>query len=127
MADAPARFVIVLWAAGPERPDLAAAPFVYALAARAMELDVEMHYTATSVRWLLPGVAGAAFADEARTKSVLDYIRETKAAGARHFACAMALARHGGGAGLIEEADGVAGAATVIGAAARPGVRALVF
>ena len=127
MAQAPARFVIVLWAAGPERPDLAAAPFVYALAARAMDLEVEMHYTASSVRWLVPGVADGAFADEARTRSVLDYIRETKAAGVRHFACAMALARHGGGAGLIDEADGIAGAATVIGAAARPEVRTLVF
>lgn len=127
MAQAPGKLVIVLWAAGPERPDLAAAPFVYAQAARAMDIEVEMHYTATAVRWLVPGVAAAAFADEARTRSILDYIRDTRSAGVRHFACAMALARHGGGAALIGEADGIAGAATVVGAAMQAGVRTLVF
>lgn len=121
------RVVIVLWAAGSGRPDLAAAPFVYALTARALDLDVEMHYTAASVRWLLAGEAAAVFTDHARTKAVLDYIRETKAAGVRHFACAMALAEHGNDATLIAEANGLAGAATVMAAAALPEVRTLVF
>lgn len=122
-----ARILIVLWAADPEHPARVAAPFVYALAARALDLDVEMHYTAACVRWLTPGVASAAHTDRARSKTVLDYIRETKAAGVRHFACAMALAEHGDGAPLIEEADGLAGAATVMAAAVLPDVRALVF
>lgn len=127
MAQAPAKLVIVLWAAGPARPELAAAPFVYALAARAMDIEVEMHYSATAVRWLVPGVAEGVFADEARKVSVLDYIRQAKSSGVRHFACAMALARHGRGERLIEEAEGLAGAATVVGMAMQPDVRALVF
>ena len=88
MASAP-RMVIVLWSAGPDRPHLAAAPFVYALAARALDFDVEIHYTADCVRWLIEGVAGGAFTDAARTKSVADFMREAKAAGVRHYACSM--------------------------------------
>jgi len=76
-----------------------------------------MHYTGPSVRWLLPGVAAAAFTDAARSKTVLDFIRETKAAGVRHFACTMAFAEHGRGEQLIDEVEGFAGAATFMAAA----------
>lgn len=124
------RLVIVLWSCGPDRTggaQLAAAPFVYALAARALEIDVEMHFTSSAVRWLLPGDADAAHTDHARSRTVLDYIREARAAGIRMYACAMALHEHGAGRALIGEAEGIAGAATVVGAAVEPGVRTLVF
>ena len=124
------KLVIVLWSCGPDRPggaQLAAAPFVYALAARALEIEVEMHFTASTVRWLFEGVAGAAFTDHARNKTVLDYVRETKAAGVKLYACAMAINEHRCGAALIAEAEGIAGAATVIGATVQPNVRTLVF
>lgn len=114
MAEGERRCIVVLWSAGPDRPGLAAAPFVYALAARALDADVEIHYTADCVRWLVPGVADGAFTDAAQTRTVLDLIRETKAAGIRHYACAMALAEHAPGAALIPEAHGRAGAATVV-------------
>lgn len=125
-AGAADRLVIVLWSAGPERPVQAAAPFVYALAARAFEIQVEIHFTSTAVRWLLAGVADAAFTDAGRTKTVADYIREAKAAGVRLYACSMAMHEHGRGEPLIAECDGYAGAATVITAAMR-GARTLVF
>jgi predicted peroxiredoxin len=124
------RLVIVLWSCGPDRPggaQLAAAPFVYALAARALEIDVEMHFTSSTVRWLLEGAAGAAHTDQAQSKTVLDYIRDASSAGVKLYACAMALNEHRRGEALIAEAEGVAGAATVIGAAIESGVRTLVF
>jgi predicted peroxiredoxin len=121
------RLVIVLWAAGPERPVLAAAPFVYALAARALDLDVEMHFTSTAVRWLVPGVAAAAATDAARTKTVADFVREAHEVGVRLLACSMALAEHAPGEPLIPECNGRAGAATVIAAAVEDGTRTLVF
>jgi predicted peroxiredoxin len=127
MADAPQRLIVVLWSCGPDRPELAAAPFVYALAANALEIEVEMHFTASAVRWLLDGVAEAAFTDHARTKTVLDFIREAKAAGVKLYACAMALHEHRRGEALRPEADGIAGAATVIDAAFVPGARTMVF
>lgn len=124
------KLVLVMWSCGPDRPgsaQLAAAPFVYALAARALEIDVEMHFTSTTVRWLLEGEAAGAHTDHAHSRTVLDYIRDAKAAGIRMYACAMALNEHRSGEALIAETDGIAGAATVIGAAVEPGVRTLVF
>jgi hypothetical protein len=120
------RLVIVLWSAGPDRPVQAAAPFVYALAARAFEIPVEMHFTSTAVRWLIAGVGDAAYTDAARTKTVTDFIREAKAAGVRLYACSMAMNEHGRGGPLIAECDGYAGAATVV-AATMQGAKSLVF
>lgn len=120
------RLVIVLWSAGPDRPAQAAAPFVYALAARALEIPVEIHFTSSAVRWLVAGVGDAAYTDAARTKTVTDFIREVKAAGVRLYACSMAMNEHARGAALIPECDGYAGAATVV-AATMQGARSLVF
>jgi predicted peroxiredoxin len=121
------RLVIVLWSAGPERPALAAAPFVYALAARALEIDVDMHFTSSAVRWLLPGVADAAHTDAECTKTVGDFIREVKAAGVRLYACGMAMHEHARNQALIVECDGHAGAATVVSETMHGRTRTMVF
>lgn len=124
------KLVIVLWSAGPDAPNgaaLAAAPFVYALAARALEVDVDMHFTSSTVRWLLPGVADAAHTDTEGTKTVGDYIREVKAAGVKLYACGMAMHEHARGASLIAECDGHAGAATVVSETINQRTRTLVF
>jgi hypothetical protein len=121
------RLLIVMWSADPSAPDRAAAPFVYALAARALEIDVEMHFTAGAVRWLFDGVADAAWTDQARTKTVRDFIREAAAAGVRLYACAMALNERRRGEALIAEMTGIAGAATVVWAAVEANCRVMVF
>ena len=121
------KLVIVLWCAGPEKATLAAAPFVYALAARALEVEVDMHFTSSTVRWLLPGVADAAHTDAASTKTVGDFIREVKAAGVRLYACGMAMHEHARGESLIAECDGHAGAATVVYETMSERTRTLVF
>lgn len=125
--DSAQKLVIVMWSADPAAPDRAAAPFVYALAARALEIDVEMHFTAGAVRWLFAGVADDAYTDQARTKTVRDFIGEVAAAGVRLYACAMALNERRRGEALIAETTGIAGAATVIGAAMEPNCRVMVF
>lgn len=121
------RVVIVVWSAGTERPVQAAAPFVYALAARALDLEVEMHFTSTSVRWLFEGVAEAAYTDAAGTRTVADYVRDTHAAGVAIYACGMALAEHRHGETLRAECSGVAGAAAAIAASVQSDSRVLVF
>lgn len=124
------KLVIVLWSAGPKAPDgpaLAAAPFVYALAARALEVDVDMHFTSSAVRWLLPGVADAAHTDAAGTKTVGDFIREVKGAGVKLYACGMAMHEHARGETLIAECDGQAGAATVVFETMNQRTRTLIF
>lgn len=130
MAGSAQRVVLVLWSCGPQRADgaaLAAAPFVYALAARALELEVEMHFTGDAVRWLVPGVADRAYTDAARSKTVADFIAEAHAAGVKLYACGMALAEHARGATLIAPATGIAGAATVMAATVQADTRTLVF
>ena len=131
MSDANAtRLVIVLWSCGPERVDgarLVAAPFVYALAARALDIEVEMHFTSSTVRWLVGPTANAAFADQAGTHTVAQYINQAKDAGVRLYACAMARAEHARDDALIAACDGMAGAATVIAAGVRADTRVLVF
>jgi predicted peroxiredoxin len=124
------RLVIVVWSCGPDRPGgavLAAAPFVYALAARALDLDVEMHFTSTAVRWLVAGEADAAHTDRARSKTVRDFIREAQDAGVKLYACAMARHAHARDETLIDGIEGIAGAATVIDASAAADVRVMVF
>lgn len=121
------KLVIVLWSAGPERPALAAAPFVYALAARALDVEVDMHFTSTTVRWLVPGVADDAYTDAECTKTVGDFLREVKGAGVRLFACGMAMHEHARNQPLIPECDGHAGAAMVVSEAINDRTRTLVF
>ena len=124
------RIVIVVWSCGPDRPggaQLAAAPFVYALAARALDLDVEMHFTSSTVRWLTGATARTAWTDAAQTKTVHDFVVEAHAAGIRLHACAMALHEHAPGEALCAEASGIAGAATVMALASQSDTRVLTF
>jgi predicted peroxiredoxin len=124
------RLVIVVWSCGPDRPDgamLAATPFVYALVARALDREVEMHFTSSAVRWLVAGVAGAARTGRASDKSVGDYLDEARAAGVRIYACAMARHEHAERDALIDAIDGIAGAASVIGALADGDAQLMVF
>ena len=129
-ADSARRLVLVLWACGPDRPGgatLAAAPFVYALAARALDIEVQMHFTSSTVRWLVPGVAAAAHTDKAGTRTVQDYLDEAQRAGVQFFACGMARAEHCRPGEPLIDAARMAGAATVIGATWDDGTRTLVF
>ena len=54
------RLALLIWAATPEHPELAVTPLVHALAARALDAEVEIHFAGPAVRWLLflSGVAG---------------------------------------------------------------------
>jgi len=103
MSTAAQSVTLVLWAATPERPRDAATPLVYALAARALGAEVEVHYTGAAVEWLFPGVAARACCDAAGARTVLDLLRETRAHGVRHYACSMAVAERAAGRTLIAE------------------------
>ena len=124
------RLIIVVWSCGPDRPQgavLAAAPFVYALAARALEVEVEMHFTSSAVRWLVQGVADGAHTDRQSTKTVGDFIAEARQSGVRLFACGMARAEHLRADERLIDGVHMAGAATVIDCAILDDARTLVF
>ena len=121
------KLAILVAAATPERPELAVTPLVHALAARALDAEVEIHFAGPAVRWLVAGVADAAFATPAREKSVGDFLREALAAEVRLYACGMARAAWvGAGESLIEQA-GAAGATAFVARALDPAWRTLVY
>src|SRR5215467_9876672 len=96
----PAGIAILLWSAEPEAPHRLATPFFYAAAAAAMELRVELYFTARSVRLLVPGVADSLRASPHHPKTVLDAMREAVQHGAVLLACSDALHANG-----IDDAD----------------------
>lgn len=128
-SEAPAeKLAILVWAADPGRPELCATPFYFAAAAAAMEVEVEMYFTARSVELLRRGVAEGLQAAASSGKSVADFRREALAFGVRLFACPTALAAHGVAAeALIDELAGQAGAAAYLGRALDPAWRSLSF
>ncbi len=128
LSDAAAGVAILLWAADPERPALLATPFVQAAAAAALELPVEVYFTARSVHLLVPGVAARLHASERHPRSILETMREALAHGARFYACtdalhAQGLERHH----LIPECTGHGGAVQFMARAGDLRWRVLVF
>jgi predicted peroxiredoxin len=119
---------ILLWAADPEQPQRLATPFFHAAAAAAMEIPVEIYFTARSVHLLAPGVAASLRASERHAKTVLDSLREAVAHGARLYACSDALDAQGiDAATLIPECHGRGGAVQFMARAADRRWRTLVF
>jgi predicted peroxiredoxin len=123
-----AGIAILLWAADPDAPQRLATPFFHAAAAGAMDVPVEIYFTAASVRLLAPGVAQALQPNAAHPKTVLDSMREATGFGARLYACTDALRAHGLTLeGLIPECSGAGGAVQFMARAADLRWRTLVF
>jgi predicted peroxiredoxin len=119
---------ILLWAADPDTPQRLATPFFHAAAAAAMDLPVEVYFTAGSVRLLAPGVAAGLRASPLHPKTVLDAMREAVSHGAVLLACTDALHAHGlRRDGLIPECSGHGGAVQFMARAADLRWRTLVF
>ncbi len=119
---------ILLWAADPDAPHRLATPFFHAAAAAAMDLPVEIYFTARSVQLLVPGLAASLRASERHDKTVLDAMREAVAHGARLLACSDALEAHGiDAATLIPECNGRGGAVQFMARAADLRWRTMVF
>ena len=122
------KLAILVWAADPSRPELCATPFYFAAAAAAMDVEVEMYFTARSVELLRRGVAEGLTATAGSTKSVAGFRREALAFGVRLFACPTALAGHDvPAAELVAGVVAQAGAAAYLGRALDPAWRTLSF
>ncbi|WP_374278703.1 DsrE family protein [Azonexus sp.] len=121
------RLALLLWAATPERPELAVTPLVHALAARALDAEVEIHFAGPAVRWLVEGVADAAWPTPAREKSVGDFLAEALAADVRIYACGMARAAWVADGEALIPAAGAAGATAFVARALDPAWRTLVY
>lgn len=101
---------------------------MHALAASALDLQVEIHFAGPAVRWLVRGVAENAYPVIEANKSVLKFIQEAVAEGVCIKACSMARANWLQPTEmLIEECQGAVGATAFIARAIDPQWRTLVF
>ena len=119
---------ILLWACEPEAPHRLATPFFHAAAAAAMDLRVEIYFSARSVLLLQTGVAAGLRASARHDKTVLDALHEAVSHGATLLACTDALRAQGlSHADLIAECSGHGGAVQFMARTADPAWRTLVF
>ena len=119
---------LLLWAADPGVPERLVTPFFHAAAAAAMDLEVEIYFTARTVLLLQPGVAAGLRATALVDKTVYQAMQEAVAHGARLLACTDALHAHGlSRDDLIPECKGHGGAVQYVARVADPAWRGLVF
>lgn len=96
---------------GPETPQRCATPFYMANVAMAMDNEAEMIFQIDGTLLLKKGVAEGIVAKEGG-KKIIDFIREAKEAGVKMRVCSASLLLHDMTEDdLIEEVDGVVGAA----------------
>ncbi|TNF62423.1 MAG: hypothetical protein EP306_03295 [Burkholderiales bacterium] len=119
---------MLLWACEPESAHRLATPFLFASAAAAMDMPVEVYFTARSVLLLAPGRADGLRAGAEAGRSIGELMRESVSHGARFYACTEALRAQGlQGRPLIGECSGHGGAVQFMARAADPAWRTLVF
>jgi uncharacterized protein len=119
---------MLLWSAEPEAPQRLATPFFHAAAAAAMDVPVEIYFSARSVLLLKPGVAAGLRASQRHDKTVYDAMREAVQHGAVLYACTDALDAQGLlGTELIPECTRRGGAVQFMARACDPCWRILVF
>lgn len=75
-----------------QHPELCVAPMIHALAARALDAEVEIHFAGPAVRLLVEGVADRLYATPGQEKSLGDYLRELLVEGVALYGCSMASA-----------------------------------
>lgn len=127
-ADSVTGVALLLWASDPGSPERLATPFFHAAAAAAMDVPVEIYFTAASVRLLVPGVADALRASPRVDKSIGEHLRAAVAHGAVLLACSEALHAQGiDAAQLIPQCTRRGGAVQFMARACDPRWRTLVF
>lgn len=127
-ADGAAGVALLLWAADPDQPARLATPFFHAAAAAALDVPVEIYFSARSVHLLVPGVADGLRASDRFDKTIGDALREAVSHGAVLLACGDALQAQGlSSAALIPECTRRGGAVQFMARACDLRWRALVF
>ena len=122
------RLAILLWSTTPDRPELCAAPFIYAMSATALDCQVEIHFSGRATRLLVTGVAEHLYPTADGAKSIYVFMKEAAYLGADFIACGMALGSHTRpGEGFIPEYSGNASATGFVLRALDPEWATLVF
>ncbi len=124
MAD---KLALLIWAATPDRPELCVTPLIHALAARALDAEVEIHFAGPAVRLLIEGLADTLYATPAKEKSIGEFLREVAAEDVRLFACSMARAAWIDQGECLIPCAGAAGATAFVARTLDPAWQTLVF
>jgi predicted peroxiredoxin len=119
---------ILLWATDPDLPHLCATPFFHAAACAAMDVEVEIYFSAKSVKLLVPGVAECLMAGREGGITIYQHMQQAVRHGARFIACTDALEAHQVDRNVvIPEVSGFGGASAFIGRALDPEWSVLTF
>ena len=109
-------------------PEQCATPLIHAIAARALDIDVEIHFSGTAIRFLVAGVAKQLYPTPEKEKSIHDFLHDAAKAGVSLLACSMARESWvGKNETLIPECSGIVGATSFIVRALDPACRTLTF
>lgn len=127
MAD-PAGLSLMVWSCGPDAAERAATPFVVAQAAVALDLQVEMLFTAKAVHWLLAEHQHEPIGFGNDVQPVGVYLQACADAGVQMRACSQALAALGATRqALASQCSGVGGTVAFVERTQDPNWRTLVF
>lgn len=119
---------IMVWSCGPDAAARAATPFVVAQAAAALELEVEMLFTAQAVHWLLTENQHVPVGFGADVQQVGVYLQACAQAGVAMRACSQALAASGAGRdALAPQCCGLGGTVAFVERTQDANWRTLVF
>lgn len=128
MPPEPAGLAILICSPSVEQPALCVTPLIHAMAARALDCEVEIHFAGPAVRFLVEGVAETLFPTPSHEKTVRAFLQEAHASGARLLACSMARATWvAESEGLIPECSGAVGATAFVVRTLEPDWKTLVF
>ena len=108
--------LLIFMTSGPDQAQRCATPFYMATTAGAMDAEAELVFQIDGVLLMKKGVPENLMAKEGG-KLIIDFIREAKEAGVTMRVCSASLQLHGMTPDdLIEECDGVVGAAYMLDA-----------
>lgn len=119
---------ILLWSADLSAPQRVATPLVMAQAAAALDMEVELYFTAQCVQLLLPRLGGVTLGFGPEQRSLASYLTEVTELGIKLYACSQAL--HAAGLtreDLIPLCRGLGGSVQFMGRTSDPAWRTLVF
>lgn len=119
---------LLVWSADLDTAQRAATPFVMAQAAVALDMRVEMYFTARTVRLLLPASAGHEIGFGQDRLPLGEHLRRVREAGVTLLACSQALHAEGLTREQLHPAcTGLGGAVQFMARCADPAWRTLVF
>jgi predicted peroxiredoxin len=124
----PGGLAIMVWSCDLNNPERAATPFMAAQAAAAMDLKVEMLFTAQAVQWLFPEHGDQLIGFGPQSLPVRHYLEAAAGLGIELRACSQAMHALGRGRdALAPQCAGLGGMVDFLGRGQDPAWRTLVF